>query len=210
MKTSSLIIFLIGIILLISAFFIPFHNYLPAWIQNEGIYELEVGESKRVSMQFILGAQIDGTITITGGNDGVFFSIEDTQGNVLLSRKIVYNIENFEFIVPMTNGFSLVLENTPILGKTVYWISRIYLYNLAFIIIGVLLIVFGGIIMLRSRTIKAPKKVRIKKEKIPVNIVKKRCPRCGVLNEEKSILCRICNSSLLLSEKIVIKENDTS
>ena len=210
MKTTSLIILVIGFVLLVCALFIPFHKYLPAWIQNESTYELGIGESKRISMQFLWGTQIDGVIEITGGNNDIFFSVEDTQGGVLISRNYIYNNEIFEFQVPITNGFSLVLENGPDLGKTVYWTVRVYLYNLTFMVVSVLLIVFGGITMLRNKTVKSSKKVEITKEKIPVNIVKKKCPRCGVLNEEKSLLCKICNSSLILSEEIIIKENDRS
>jgi uncharacterized membrane protein len=210
MKTKSFIILVIGFILLVSAFFIPFHKYLPAWIQNESAYELGVGESKRISIQFLWGTQIDGMIEVTGGINDIFFSIEDTQGGILVPRKYIYNNELFDFKVPITNGFNLVLENGPDLEKTVYWTVRIYLYNLAFIIIGILLIVLGVITMFRGRSVKSSKNIEVKKEKIVSNIVKKKCPRCGVFNEEKSSLCKICNSSLLLSERIIIKEKDTA
>ena len=118
-RINSLIIVVVGAILLVCSFIIPFHDYLPAWTSHEGSFTVSAGESKGPSINLFWMTQVKGTFTISGTEDNsVFFFVADSQGGMILPRTLVYNEHIFGFQVPLMGGCRFIVENPPITAKS--------------------------------------------------------------------------------------------
>jgi hypothetical protein len=195
----------LGIILLVSPFFVHFHLFLPPWTTWDDQYIIEEGESKGISLRLIWGTVIIGKIVISEGGNGVFFLVDGTESTIV-SKILVNEMYNFGFQASNGANYRLILENinVPLVEETVRCIIQVYWYIHFFMISGFLILAIGVILGVKdSRKSNKPdiyssKKIFGKKDKL----IMKKCSRCGFLNQIELVTCNKCGFSLFFAEEI--------
>jgi hypothetical protein len=142
-----------GILFLVCAFFVPFYRFLPAWKHWDGTYTIGSGTNNGPLVELSYGPVVEGMLEVSGGNNEINFSIEDSQRGTVIPKTLVSNEYYFGPFQAFQNTYRFIFDNsvssdTP---KTVYWIVRAYWYNFVFLIFGVSLMALGIIVALYER-----------------------------------------------------------
>jgi hypothetical protein len=153
LRVLGLLFAVLGIIFLVCSFFVPFYSFLPAWKHWEGTYTVGSGTSNGPLVELSYGPVVEGMLLISGGNNDIYFSIEDFQGGTVISKTLASNRYYFGPFQAFQNTYRFIFDNSVSLAtpKTVYWIVRAYWYNLVFLIFGVSLLALGIIVALYER-----------------------------------------------------------
>ena len=158
LRVLGLFFIVLGILSLVCSYFVPFYRFLPAWKHWDGTYTIGAGTSNGPLVELSYWPVIEGMLIIGGGNNDIYFSIEDSQGGTFISKTLASNEYYFGPFQMSHNTYYFVFDNSVSLltPKTVYWIVRAYWYNLAFLIFGVSSLVLGIIVTWYER-LKKPK-----------------------------------------------------
>jgi hypothetical protein len=93
---------------------------------------------------------VSGMLVIEEGN--ISFSLEDSNGNVIIAEREVSGEYPFEFQASNSDSYTLLLDNSD--GseeKGVEWTVQMYFYNILSFLYGIIVSVTGGLNMLRGR-----------------------------------------------------------
>jgi len=136
---------------LISSFLIPFHSYLPACMYVDDSYVVKPKEYRSLGVGLMLGSIVRGMLVVSGGDDYIRFSVEDSSGNNIVAGEAAQDRYFFEFQPSKTDSYTLILDNSGNLTeKSVYWIVWVYYYNVLFLLSSVVLVVTGIFTTLRE------------------------------------------------------------
>jgi hypothetical protein len=153
LRVLGLLFAVLGILFLVCSFFVPFYSSLPAWKHWDGTYTIGAGTSNGPLVELSYGPVVEGMLEISGGNNDIYFSIEDSQRGTVISKTLASNEYYFGPFQALQNTYYFKFDNSVSLltPKTAYWIVRAYWYNLAFLIFGVSLLALGIIVLLYER-----------------------------------------------------------
>jgi len=145
---------ILGIAVVILSFLIPFQSFLPAWIQEDDSYAIRPRERRGLSIRSMRWSFIRGVLAIEEGN--ISFSLEDSNGNVIIAEQEVSGEYPFEFQASSSDSYMLFFVNGDgSVEKRVDWTVQMYFYNILSFLFGILVFVIGGLNMLRGRIISA-------------------------------------------------------
>jgi hypothetical protein len=158
LKFLGLFFVVLGILFLVCSYFVPFYRFLPAWKHWDGIYTVGSGTSNGPLVELSYGPVAEGMLVISGGNNDIYFSVEDSQGGTVIPKMLASGEYFFGPFQALQNTYYFKFDNSVSLltPKTVYWIVRAYWYNLVFLIFGVLSLALGIIVTWYERR-KRPK-----------------------------------------------------
>jgi hypothetical protein len=147
--TKAYIFVLLGVILLALSF-VPLYAFLPATFYWEARPTVANGEGLNQKIGFLIdGSYVLVDVYVYGGDNQITASIVDSSDNIV-KQGLIENSGLFFFEPPRNEYYSLYLENgysfstengKQILVKTYY-----YLYNILFLISG-LIILIGGFVL---------------------------------------------------------------
>jgi len=169
-----------GIIVIFLGLVFPFHLFLPASMVWSGTEVIEAGGRKGPSLGLFWFWVIVGSIQVSGGNQDIYFYIKDSGGKRVFDPGTIYSGYSFIWAVPKTDSFSFNCDNSMswFTTKTVYWTLKLYPYNVAFAILGFLLLVLGVFAALKEEEVfqkiktwkaqKPTKRLEIIEERKPV------------------------------------------
>jgi hypothetical protein len=147
-----LLFVVLGILFLVCSFFVPFYRFLPAWKHWEGTYTIGAGKKVGPDIELLLGPLVEGMLEISGGNNDINFSVEDSQRGIVIPKTLASAEYFFGPFQAFQNTYYFIFDNsispTP---KTVYWIVHAYWYNFVFLIFGVSLLALGIIVAVYER-----------------------------------------------------------
>jgi hypothetical protein len=153
LRKGSLAVVL-GIVFVISSFLIPFHLFLPAWVQEEDSYTIKPKERRSISIHSLGGSVVRGMLLIQEGN--ISLSLEDSNGNVIVAEGEVNGEYLFGFQASSADSFVLFLDNSDgSAEKRVDWTIWMYFYNILSLLYGISVSVVGSLAVLRERMTNA-------------------------------------------------------
>jgi hypothetical protein len=165
LRVLGLFFAVLGILSVVCSYFVPFYRFLPAWKHWEGTYTIGSGTSNGPLVELSYGPVVEGMLEIGGGNNDIYFSVEDSQGGTVISKTLASGEYYFGPFQALQNTYYFVFDNSVSLltPKTVYWIVRAYWYNLVFLIFGVSSLALGIIVTWYERRKKPKPKTEIEK-----------------------------------------------
>ena len=153
-ETRTRPLLFLGIAIVVLSFLIPFQSFLPAWIQEDDSYAIRPKERRCLSIRSMRWSFIRGMLAIEEGN--ISFSLEDSNGNVIIAEQEVSGEYPFEFQASSSDSYMLFFVNGDgSVEKRVDWTVQMYFYNILSFLFGILVFVIGGLNMLRGRIISA-------------------------------------------------------
>jgi hypothetical protein len=145
LRILGLFFVVLGILSLVCSYFVPFYRFLPAWKHWDGFYTVGSGTSNGPLVELSYGPVAEGMLEISGGNNDIYFSVEDSQGGTVIPKTLASGEYYFGPFQALQNTYYFKFDNSVSLltPKTVYWIVRAYWYNLVFLIFGVSSLALG-------------------------------------------------------------------
>lgn len=181
------LILIAGIIILISSFVVPWDMFLPPFrVEQRSEWQISPNVVGIFPLDLIWGTGVHGTIYCSGGNDDIDFRITDSADHVLFNPGRIYSGYKFRWQAPYNDIYHFKFDNTIswVTAKTVgYWIELYYYFHV-FLLVGIIVTIFGVYFLVRGAVERAPKKRWVL------------CEHCGTKNLEETIYCTECGKKI--------------
>jgi hypothetical protein len=126
---------ILGLLLFISTFLVPYHLFLPAWRQYNNSYDINPGSSSSFSISTSVGSTVQLMLDVSG-EGSLHLSTKNKDGQTVINQNL--SLGKYFFDIPGDSGtYSASLENSGSFTQSIYWIVSIYYYNSTFQLIGI-------------------------------------------------------------------------